>query len=290
MSNVYVVVGGAKVDGIGFTITELLSQSGKVVMTGFNQAEVDDGNAALKAKNIDAVSVVCDVMKQDDISNLVKVAAASGKIKGVVIVTGLTPICGNWEAIIRVSLLGVVNMMKAISEVMESDSAFVLFGSSSQYQLPRDLLNKVDPILYDADMNQDQDFMQAITPFIMSMGEERACGISYPVSKRGIQLMTRKYAVLLGEKKIRVNAISPGIINTENNRIEYEMSLETPEKRMWNMVNTMTPSKRMGDRMEIATVIEFLLSEKASFVNGLDILIDGGCMANMRLKKLVDQF
>ncbi len=45
----------------------------------------------------------------------------------------------------------------------------------------------------------------------------------------------------------------------------------------------------MGDVTEMATVIEFLVSDKASFVSGIDVAIDGGNIAYMRLNKLVDQ-
>ncbi|MGI9952700.1 SDR family oxidoreductase [Moorellaceae bacterium AZ2] len=285
-TNIYVVVGGAKVGGIGIAVTELLSQSGKVIMTGFNQAEVDEGVRYLKTKNIEVVAQVCDVLKADDIDHLVKTAVSTGKIKGVVVVTGLTPTCGNWKLLIEVSLLGVIELLKAFGAVMESGSSFVLFGSSSPYMLKRDILDKVEGLLYEAD--NDPDFMKKITPFALQAGEQMACSLAYPIAKRGIHLMARKYAVLLGEKGIRVNSISPGLADTVRNQEELKRDSETETKRMWHMVNTFTPFKRMGTCQEMANVVEFLLSDKASFVSGVDILVDGGCLANMRLKKLID--
>jgi NAD(P)-dependent dehydrogenase (short-subunit alcohol dehydrogenase family) len=58
---------------------------------------------------------------------------------------------------------------------------------------------------------------------------------------------------------------------------------------MADMINTFTPLKRMGTPMEMATVIEFLLSDKASFVSGIDVTIDGGQIAYQRLHKMVEQ-
>ena len=75
-------------------MSELLSQSYKVVMAGANQKEVDDGIAYMKDKNIEVIALVCDVLQQEDIDNLAKTAAAAGNIKGLVAVTGLSPICG----------------------------------------------------------------------------------------------------------------------------------------------------------------------------------------------------
>jgi NAD(P)-dependent dehydrogenase (short-subunit alcohol dehydrogenase family) len=287
-NDIYVVVGGAKVGGIGIAVSEQLAQNGKVVMTGATQKEVDDGIAYMKSKNIDTIALVCDILKEDDINQLVKITTSTGKIKGLVAVAGLTPTCGDWRLIVGVSLLGVNSLVKAFAPVMQRGSSIVLIGSSSPYMLRKEMLDHIDDILYASDT--DPDFMRKITPFIMSAGEQMACNLAYPIAKRGIHLMTRKFAVQLGEEKgIRVNCISPGIADTLASRAEYEASMKTEAKRMANMVNVYTPLKRMGNVREMATVIEFLLSDKASFVSGIDVTIDGGNVAYMRLNKLVDQ-
>lgn len=287
-NDIYVVVGGAKVGGIGIAVSEQLAQSGKVVMTGANPEEVDAGSAYMKTKNIDTIALVCDVLNEEDITQLVQTSAAAGTIKGLVAVTGLTPTCGNWRLIVDVGLLGVNRLVQAFASAMQAGSAIVLFGSSSPYMLKKEMLDRIDDLLYASDT--DPDFMEKITPFIMSAGEQMACNLAYPIAKRGIHLMTRKFAVQLGEANgIRVNCISPGIADTLGSRAEYEASLKTEAKRMANMVNVYTPFKRMGDAKEMATVIEFLLSAKASFVSGIDVTVDGGNIAYMRLNKLVEQ-
>lgn len=286
-NDIYVVVGGAKVGSIGIAVSEQLSQSGKVIMTGVNQKEVDDGIAYMQSRNINTIALVCDVLKEEDINRLVEASASAGKIKGLVAVTGMTPVCGNWKLIVDVSLLGVNSLVKAFAPVMQAGSSIVLFGSSAPYMLKREMLDQMDDVLYASDT--DPDFMEKITSFIMSAGEQMACNLAYPIAKRGVHLMTRKFAVQFGEEKgIRVNCISPGIADTAGSRAEYEASMKTEAKRMANMVNVYTPLKRMGDVTEMATVIEFLLSDKASFVSGIDVTIDGGNIAYMRMNKLVD--
>ncbi len=286
-NNVVVIAGGAKVGGIGIAVSELLSQRYKVVMTGANQKEVDDGIAYMNEKNIDVIAQVCDVLRKEDIHNLVKTAVAAGTITGLVAVTGMTPACGRWKLIMDVSLVGVNSLVQAFATVMEAGSSMVLFGSSSPYMIKREMLEKIDDILYATDT--DPDVVEKLKPIILSMGEEMACNLAYPISKRGIHLMTRKYAVQFGEEnKIRVNCISPGIADTEGSRAELERSIKTGG-RMDDMVNTYTPLKRMGTPMEMANVIEFLLSDKASFLSGIDVTIDGGQIAYQRLHKMAEQ-
>jgi len=286
--DLFVVVGGVKAAGIGMGVTEVLSQKGKLVITGVTQSEVDEGVAYLTSKNIEAVSLVCDILNNDDVGRLIETATALGRIKGLVVVAGLTPACSDWKLIMNVNLLGVVALVKTFEEVMNPGSAIVLFGSNAPYQLKRDMLDQCTEILYAAD--SDPDFMEKITPIVLVAGDAMASNLAYPISKRGIHLMTRKYAVALGEKGIRVNSVSPGLADTLRNQELLERDAKSETKNMWKMVNEFTPSRRMGSVTEMGNVVAFLLSDEASFVSGIDILIDGACTANMRVQKRVEQF
>ncbi len=90
-------------------------------------------------------------------------------------------------------------------------------------------------------------------------------GISYSVSKAGLINLTKSMGIQLGPRGIRANAIAPGWINTA---MVDEAPTETSQE--------MTPLGRNGEPEEIAKVVEFLLSDKASYVNGETIVVDGG--------------
>jgi len=92
-------------------------------------------------------------------------------------------------------------------------------------------------------------------------------GISYSVSKAGLINLTKSMGIQLGPKGIRANAIAPGWINTA-------MVEDAPTKTSQEM----TPLGRNGEPEEIAKVVEFLLSDKASYINGETIAVDGGLM------------
>lgn len=90
----------------------------------------------------------------------------------------------------------------------------------------------------------------------------------YAASKGAVEVMTRALAKELGEYNIRVNAVSPGTIDTPFHAATSKDVMES-----WKSGIVM---KRFGDPKEVATVIEFLASDKASFLTGEVIQINGG--------------
>jgi NAD(P)-dependent dehydrogenase (short-subunit alcohol dehydrogenase family) len=95
--------------------------------------------------------------------------------------------------------------------------------------------------------------------------------VSYHVAKAGLNQMVRYYAVALGPKGIRVNAVSPGIVLKEESGDFYLKSRE-----LQDLYKRITPLGRMGTSQEIASVVSFLCSSKASFITGQNIVVDGG--------------
>lgn len=89
--------------------------------------------------------------------------------------------------------------------------------------------------------------------------------IAYGVSKAALMNLTKSLAAVLGPRKIRVNAIAPGWVETE--MTADSMPDESKE---------LTPLKRNAQPQEIADVASFLLSDRASFVSGETITVDGG--------------
>ena len=98
--------------------------------------------------------------------------------------------------------------------------------------------------------------------------------ISYGASKAAIIQMTKNAANENGGNGVRVNAISPGWVNTEMFRRILEQYKETYENPLDNV--TLGPMNRPGEPMEMANVVVFLCSDEASYVNGSNFLVDGG--------------
>jgi NAD(P)-dependent dehydrogenase (short-subunit alcohol dehydrogenase family) len=95
--------------------------------------------------------------------------------------------------------------------------------------------------------------------------------VGYHVAKTGLLQLARYYAVKLGPKGIRVNSVSPGIILKERSK-KYLLK----NKKLANFYKNKAPLRRMGTPEEVAEVVAFLCSTKASYLTGQDIVVDGG--------------
>jgi glucose 1-dehydrogenase len=94
--------------------------------------------------------------------------------------------------------------------------------------------------------------------------------VAYAAAKAGIKMMTKTMALELARYNIRVNAVAPGAIETDMNQELKEDQVEL--KRVLKRI----PLKRIGTSEEVANIVEFLASDKASYVTGSTYLIDGG--------------
>ena len=101
--------------------------------------------------------------------------------------------------------------------------------------------------------------------------------LSYSVSKAGLEALTRVLAVEWAPDNIRVVAIAPGFTKTQN-RIFVDGKEVTYES-----FAQAVPMKRMGRPEEQASVVVFLASQKASYINGQTIVVDGGATIDLRV-------
>lgn len=93
---------------------------------------------------------------------------------------------------------------------------------------------------------------------------------SYALAKAGVAQLARNIAVQWGPKGVRANAISPGLIRTEL-IAQLPAGAEFMQRRM-----QMTPLRRIGEVEEVAGAALFLASAAGGFVNGHNLVVDGG--------------
>lgn len=94
--------------------------------------------------------------------------------------------------------------------------------------------------------------------------------VNYAASKGGLMMFVKSLAQEVAHQKIRVNAISPGAIRTNINRVAWE----TPEAEAELL--RLIPYERIGDPMDIGQVAVWLASDASDYVTGTTIYVDGG--------------
>jgi 3alpha(or 20beta)-hydroxysteroid dehydrogenase len=95
--------------------------------------------------------------------------------------------------------------------------------------------------------------------------------IAYGATKWALRGMTKGAAIDLAPRRIRVNSVHPGPIDTEMIRFR------TPDQMQQRLQQV--PMKRMGSAEEVASLVLFLLSDESGYITGAEVAIDGGAVA-----------
>ncbi|MBS6643461.1 MAG: SDR family oxidoreductase [Clostridiaceae bacterium] len=237
-----VVTGGTR--GIGLSAAAALGKAGyDIIITGIDKEAAETALDELKAEGIKAEFIYADSMNEDDVNKCFETIAEKYDSLDVLVnnVGGL----GG-----RQRFEGMETSFMRRVMALNFDSAFF----ASRAAIP--LLKK----------GNHPSIINYSTIAVTSGGGPGA-GI-YASAKAAIEGLTRALAKDLAEYGIRVNAVSPGTIDTEFHAATKREIMET-----WKDGIVM---KRFGDASEVASVIEFLASEKASFLTGEIIQINGG--------------
>jgi NAD(P)-dependent dehydrogenase (short-subunit alcohol dehydrogenase family) len=214
---------------------------------------------------------VLDVTDNDGVSALAARVAALGTLRATAHAAGISPTMADWRRILTVDLVGTARLADVLRPLTGPGSAMVCFASMAP------LLSFTDPhSTADAAVDDPlaQDLLEQLHDALGPAIEDT--GLAYAWAKRGVQRLVRREAVRLGPLGARICSVSPGVIDTPQGRQEAES-----HPFMDELVKK-TPVGRPGRAEEVAAVVGFLLSDDASFVNGTDVLVDGGVCAALR--------
>ena len=235
------ITGGSA--GIGLaTAQAFVAEGAKVFITGRRQAELD---AAIRLIGDNVVGVQGDVTKLDDLDRLVAEIKRSGGRLDVLFVNAgggsFVPLAAVTEA--------------HYAEIFDRNVKAVLFT-----------VQKALPLLVDG----------ASVILVGSIaGTKGTAGLSvYGAAKAAVRNFARSWLLELKERGIRVNIVSPGPTLTP------AMSDLAPTKEalpgLLAQMASLVPMGRMGQPDEIAKAAVFLASSDSSFVNGIELFVDGG--------------
>lgn len=254
--------------GMGLACTELFAKDHQLLLSDVSQDKLDMQFLRLRQKGVPVEIFACDISKSEDVSKLVAQGTEMGKIGALVHTAGISPMMDQPKRILEVNLIGTSLLLKALTPHMKDGAAAVCIASMAGTMVLGETSPELNSILANA---LEGDLFNRLDNFENGKVYENAYGFS----KLGIQLLVQKYAPSWGRQNARITSISPGIIDTPMGNFEYEN-----QPLMKVMVDS-TPLGRMGVPDEIAKVVRFLISKDASYITGVDLLVDGGTTNNL---------
>jgi NAD(P)-dependent dehydrogenase (short-subunit alcohol dehydrogenase family) len=231
-----IVTGGA--NGIGRVIVNQLAAEGwQVGILDLNVADVERVEKLPK----NCVAISADVSDVNSVEKAIKQFGSTPDLlvnnAGIVRFGPLLTLAqSEFEAVVRVNLIGTFTVSRQVAALMVADGK------------PGNIISITS--------------MNGVVP-----GPNSG---AYTSTKAGVALLTKQMALEWGPHGIRVNSIAPGLIDAGmSNAVHADLEIrEAREKRI--------PLRRLGTAQDIANLVSFLASEQSSYITGENILVDGG--------------
>jgi NAD(P)-dependent dehydrogenase (short-subunit alcohol dehydrogenase family) len=251
LNKVIIITGAGR--GIGAATADLCAQNGaKVIVADLNDEWGKATVEKIQKQGCQAAYRHVDVGKEEDVEGLIKFAVDTyGELNGIVnnaatiVVKRVADITAEeWDRVIRVNLTGVFYGCKHAIRQFEKQGkggAIVNLGSISA---------------------------------VVGLHDQAV----YCASKGGVFQLSRQIAIDYAKENIRCNVIGPGSVDGEFLQIYLEGQGDRDKAEKEILANH--PIGRLASPYEIAEAIMFLLSDRASFVVGANLQVDGGYSAN----------
>ena len=238
---VAVVTGGTR--GIGYAIVRKYLENGaKVVLFGSREETVNKALSSLREENSswEVSGYYPNLSDASEVKEVIeKIKAQYGRIDILVNNAGIsdsTPIDNYTEEqftkVMQLNVNAIFNAVMPAVKIMEEQGGGCIINTSSMVSL---------------------------------CGQPS--GVAYPTSKSAVNGLTWSLARELGPSNIRVNAVAPGITNTD-------MVAALPEQMIQPLINAI-PLRRVGEPEDVANAFLFLASDMASYVTGEILSVDG---------------
>ena len=237
------IVTGAS-GGIGQAIAATLAEAGvSVAMLDLNAEAVAQAAAQLRAKGANAIAAACDTSDEASVARAMEASRAA---------LGPADILVNNAGILRAGGLAEIPIAQWNALLAVNLTGYLICAQAARQQM----------------LEKGGGALVHIASIAATNPQPRSG--AYSPSKAGVAMLSRQLALEWGPEGFRSNIVSPGFIRTPLSEAFYQAP-GIRERR-----EAIVPRRRIGTPQDIADAVTFLASARASYVNGAEILVDGG--------------
>ena len=254
---------------IGLAIVRRIASGKKIIIGDKILANAQAAADTLNTVGFDAMALEADLSSRESVLSLIAEACKHGDIHYLVNSAGVSPSQASVETILKVDLYGTAILLEEVGKVIARGGSGVTISSQSGHRMPA--------------LTPEEDRLLAITPTeeLLSLKMLQPQNIrdtlhAYQMAKRCNVKRVMAEAVKWGERGVRINSLSPGIIVTPLAIDEFN----GPRGDFYKNMFARCPAGRPGTADEVAHVAELLLDDKGAFITGSDFLVDGGATAS----------
>jgi NAD(P)-dependent dehydrogenase (short-subunit alcohol dehydrogenase family) len=265
MQDVIVVIGSG---AIGQAIARRVSAGKQVLFADLQESNAATAAQQLADAGLEAGSSCVDVTSRLSVQALAASATKLGNVTGLIHTAGVSPSSAAPAVILKVDLYGAALVLEVFGDCIASGGAGVLVSAQAGHRLQP--------------LSSEQCRLLAMTPAVdllelEMLQSERLTDplLAYQFAKRGSALRVAAESVRWARRGARLNAISPGIVDTALAQKELSGSNSSSYRRMI----AQSAAGRVGTPDEVAAVAALLLGPDGAFISGSDFLMDGGVTA-----------
>jgi NAD(P)-dependent dehydrogenase (short-subunit alcohol dehydrogenase family) len=271
--------------GLGTSVARALGRRHPLLICDLDRERLDRTIETLRQEGYVASGHGCDITDPAQTKVLCEALATGPGVRVLAHVAAVGMSIRDWRKMMAVDLFGPHLIAEAVGPHMVRGGVAIFVSSLASYLPPRD--PRLEALL-------DDDPLRAgfLDELVKLLGAEPNFDDTYNYAKLGMNLLAERLAIKWGGKQVRALSLSPGMIDSPMARAEGP-TLPSHDGRQTRVPRSEKareiPLGRQGTLVEITNVVDFLASDQASFLNGIDIPVDGGHRAAWRARGVIQR-
>ncbi|MCX7863595.1 MAG: SDR family oxidoreductase [Novosphingobium sp.] len=270
---------------MGMGSARALGRRHPLLLADIDEQRLAEAVATLRHEGYVISGMACDITSAPQVKALADHLATRQGIRALIHVAAIGNNGADWRRVLDVDLVGAAIVAETMAPLIVRGGVAIFISSTGAQRCPRD--DRLDALLDDPLHPELADRIQALA------GREPNFLEAYFMAKRGMNRMAERLAIAWGPREVRALSVSPGLIDSTMGRTSgavVPIHEEDGSERLGTRTEKAlieVPLGRQGSILDVIATVDFLASDAACFINGIDLPVDGGAGALWRQRRPV---